>query len=151
MNCGSWTAKRSRELAYWWVRVLLYNVYIIKIMYLLLEKREVLFDFLISTKDFFVQGLFLRILSGVLWIPQIWLKSCSNHKYLSTLNHLEYLISNDENGCSGSFPIGSRGRTGAPVVCGHGCFAEMNRQSPQPHHWSTQHGKSRAGRQKRNA
>lgn len=66
-------------------------------------------------------------------------------------NHLENLISNDENCCSGSIPVGCKGRTGALVVCGHGCVAELSRQSPHTHHCSTQLGKSRAGGQNKNA
>lgn len=69
---------------------------------------------------------------------------------LSTLYHLKYLISNDENGCSGSLSTDGRGWTGVPVVCRHGCFAEMSRQPPDTHHGCTQHGKDGARRQKRN-
>lgn len=73
-----------------------------------------------------------RILSGILSITQIQLKCRTNHKSIN-IAHLEYLISNNENGCSGSIPVGCRGRTR-----GHGCFAELSCQSPHTHHCSTQ-------------
>lgn len=104
------------------------------------------FHFFKSSKD-----VCSRIVRGIIWITQIRIQSLTNQKYLSCLNHLEYLISTNENGCSGGFPVSCRGRIGALVERGHVCFTELSRQSPHTHHSSTQHGNSTARRHKKNA
>lgn len=84
----------------------------------------------------------------MLSVTQMHLRINANLKCPSALNHLEYLISNNENGCS--WGTGCRGRTGALVVCRHSCFAELSCQSPHTHQFSTQLRKSKAGRQRLN-
>lgn len=68
-------------------------------------------------------------------------------KLIFTINHLEYFITDYQNGCSADVPTGCRGRTGVVVVCGHRGSAEVSWQSLYTHRCSAQPGKFKAGRQ----